>query len=197
MQTGTEHDEVESVEPTTTGTSGEDYALKVVLVYQDDQTRQWAKEVYNRVRQLVGDDCLHTTWWNIRDLNQPSVLAGAVSNTRQSDVIVVAIRSTAGLPLAFYHWTDSWLDHRPGKPGALVALVGQPQAESDSTRDYLRNLSRRGRLDFMVQERTWSATHSSLEPESNHGASAPTGALTRNAAASDAEPSRRHRRIYE
>ncbi len=154
-----------------TANTGERYALKVVLVYHDELTRRWAGEVDTRVRQLVGEDSLQATWWNIREMNQPEVLAAATDTALESDVIVVAIRAGVELPLAFYYWTDAWLPRRASASGALVALVGLPEHSrqaADEIRAYLRALCRRGQLDFIMEERRLPETSKGLSLEPAH-----------------------------
>jgi hypothetical protein len=156
-----------------------DYALNVVLVYQDQPTREWAEEVCGRVARLVGDQSIRPSWWNVHELNQPATLADAVSKTMRSDVIVVAIRAGEDLPFAFYLWADMWLPHARRESGALVALIGLPDrshAHTDRAREYLLDLSRRGGLDFLVQERKLPAAPASIAPERLAG-SDPAGAL--------------------
>jgi hypothetical protein len=126
------------------------------VLYQDDQTRQWAGEVHTLARKLVGRNSLSTTWWNIQVLNEPAVLAGAVSTAMHSDMIIIAMQADAELPLAFYYWADAWLPHRHREPGALLALLGfsdRFQGKPERIREYLRTLSHRGGLDFMFHER--------------------------------------------
>jgi hypothetical protein len=133
------------------------YALKLCVLYQDDQTRRWAHEVHALSRKLVGRNSLSATWWNLQLLSEPAVLAGAVSTAMHSDIIIIAIRTNAELPLAFYYWVDAWLPHRYQEPGALLALLGQseePQSKPERIREYLRTLSHRGGLDFMFDERS-------------------------------------------
>ncbi|HVM47372.1 MAG TPA: hypothetical protein VMU04_05060 [Candidatus Acidoferrum sp.] len=142
--------------PTARGDTSQDYVLKLSALYHDDQTREWAQDVYRLARQLVGKQSVRATWWNIGDLNEPAVLAGAVSKAMHSDVIVVSMRADSGLPLAFYYWADAWLPHRVHAPGALVGLIGvadHAHTKSDRTREYLRILSRRGGLEFLCDER--------------------------------------------
>jgi hypothetical protein len=125
-------------------------------VYEDAVARQWAGEVFERVAQLVGKDALRSTWWKMSDLNQPAVLAGAVSTAMRADVIVVAIHAAEGFPLPFYVWVDSWLPHHRQKPAALVALIGMPERPNlqlDGARDYLRAVARQGQLDFLSEDR--------------------------------------------
>ena len=136
--------------------------LKLCVLYHDEQLRHWAQDVHTLARKLVGKTSLTATWWNIQLLNEPAVLAGAVSTAMHSDVIVLAIRAEAELPLAFYYWADAWLPHRYGEPGALLALLAvpeQPQAKAERTREYLRTISHRGGLDFLYDERRLPAAN--------------------------------------
>src|SRR5512135_1759955 len=94
------------------GTTTADPALNVTVLYEDGPTRSWAGEVCARVAELVGKDALHSTWWRLSDLDEPAVLAGAVSTTLRADVIVIAVRATEGFPLPFYVWVDSWLPYK-------------------------------------------------------------------------------------
>jgi len=133
-----------------------DTGLGVVVIYQDEPMRQWALEVCGRVAALVGTHALNSRWWKLEDLSQPAVLAGAVSTALRADVLMVAVRATEGFPLPFYVWVDSWLPHRSLGEGALVALITLPERPSlsmDRGHEYLRAVARRGRLDFLLEER--------------------------------------------
>src|SRR6266571_3642093 len=92
--------------------------LNVVLVYEEAETRQWAREVYERVSKFAGAGKVRATWWKIGELNQPGVLAGAVSMAMRAKLIVVATRGAEGLPLPFYVWVNGWLPHRFSAAGA-------------------------------------------------------------------------------
>ena len=128
------------------------YGLNITIVYEDAATRKWAREVYERAANLAGTDAVRATWWKITDLSEPGVLAGAVSTAMRSDVILVAGRAAEGLPLPFYVWVNSWLTHRVPRAGAVVALLGTPAAQSSHSgrvTDYLREVARQGKMDFV------------------------------------------------
>jgi hypothetical protein len=146
---------VASLEKLVTGLPNAEYVMSVTVVYDDSQTRKWAGEVYQRIESILGTKAVRGTWWNIADLGEPGVLAGAVSTAIRSDMILVAVRSSEGLPLPFYFWVNSWLPHRVNGGGALVALLGAPittNAESGRLRKYLRTVARRARMDLLVDE---------------------------------------------
>jgi hypothetical protein len=136
--------------------SGGEYALSLAVWYHDEPTLSWAGEVYQRVRQLAGKGAVRSTWWNINSMNEPGIMAGAVSAAAAADVMVIATRAARELPLAFYAWADAWLPRRQEGLGALVALIGQPgepSTHSAAAEAFLRAMARRARLDFLVEKR--------------------------------------------
>lgn len=133
-----------------------EYELNITVVYEDGADRKWAGEVYQSVEAMAGAKAVRCTWWKLGDLVQPGVLAGAVSKAMHSDMIVLAVRGSEGLPLPFYFWVNSWLPHRIPGAGALVALLGKPNrrnAEAGRLRKYLRTVARRARMDLLMAER--------------------------------------------
>lgn len=146
-----------SLEKLVTGLPTAEYELNATIIYDDTQTRDWAGDVYQRVGSVAGQKAVRGTWWKLSDLAEPGVLAGAVSTAMRSDLIVVAVQSSEGLPLPFYFWVNSWLPHRVKGGGALIALLGAPfprNAESGRLQKFLRTVARRARMDLMVAERT-------------------------------------------
>ena len=125
----------------------------VMVVYQDAHTRKWATNFYPaKVKGCAEVKC---TWWNLNDLSEPGVLAGAVSTAIRADVIVVAVLTGTGLPLPFYVWVDSWLPHRKLTEGKLIALVGLAKERKNKDNDgrtYLREMARQGHLNLVEKE---------------------------------------------
>lgn len=125
----------------------------VMVVYQDAHTRRWATNFYPA--KVRGGDEVKCTWWNLHDLSEPGVLAGAVSTAIRADVIVVAVLTGTGLPLPFYVWVDSWLPHRKLTEGKLIALVGlarERKTKEVSGRSYLREMARQGHLNLIEKD---------------------------------------------
>jgi hypothetical protein len=132
------------------------YALNLTILYEEAHSRNWARAVVNRVEKVVGSRAVRCTWWSMADLYHPGVLAGAVSKAMRADLIVVAARQAGGVPLPFYIWVNSWLPLRFQRNGALVDLLGRPEARdrrTDRMQKYLRSVARRGRLDLLLEER--------------------------------------------
>jgi hypothetical protein len=134
-----------------------EYAISVTVVYDHAQTRKWAGEIFQRLEAVLGSKAVRGTWWNVTGLGEPGVLAGAVSKAMHADMIILAVKSSEGLPLPFYFWVNSWLPHRTLGTGALVALLGEEaprNRESGRLRKFLRAVAKRARMDLLVAERT-------------------------------------------
>jgi hypothetical protein len=126
----------------------------LVFVYEDTQTRKWAREIFDCVNPKVRASA-RTTWWKLSDLREAGVLAVAVSTAMRAEVVVVCTRAAESLPLQFYVWVESWLPHRHPMSGALVALLGVPRPPSPPSgrvREYLRALAQEGRMEFVLEE---------------------------------------------
>ncbi len=130
--------------------------LNITVVYEDPSLQEWARGVCDRVTVLVGPEAVRCIWWNLGDLGEPAVLAGAVSTALRADIIIIAVHAAEGFPLPFYVWVDSWLPHRPQGAGALVGLVAFSECLSppmDRAREYLQMVAREARIDFVFEER--------------------------------------------
>ena len=130
-------------------------ALNVVFIYEDADSREWARNINERVCQLVGSHPVRPTWWKLSNLCEPGVLAAAVSTTMRADVIVLAVKTEEGLPLPFYAWVNNWLPHRLQGSGLLIALLGssvEPTSRSGRIGDYLRAVAKQANLTFLLAQ---------------------------------------------
>ncbi len=136
--------------------AGTGVALNLTVVYEDADTRKWAREIYDRTSKLTGPQGVRATWWRISDLSAPGVLAGAVSTAMRADAIVIATRATHGLPLPFYVWVKAWLRNRLSPSGTLVALIGENQESNvkrGGVKEFLQATANAARLEFVNQEK--------------------------------------------
>jgi hypothetical protein len=131
-------------------------ALNVTAVYQDMWGREWARELWLRVTQLMGNDAITNTSWSLMELDRPEIFSEAVSAATLADVLVVSIHASEQLPPRLCAWFDAWVPRRQRQEGALIALLGmtagQPDGPSKQAEEYLRAVARRGRLDFLLRE---------------------------------------------
>jgi len=116
---------IASLEKLITGLPAAQYLMNITVVYEESQTHKWAGNVYQTIETTLGPEAVRGSWWKLADLDQPGVLAGAVSKAMRSDMVIVSVRGSEGLPLFFYYWVNSWLPHRVGGIGALVALLAR------------------------------------------------------------------------
>ncbi len=147
--------------------------INVVVIYENAATCQWARERCEQMFRPVSRRNVHTTWWNLNELGEPAVLAGAVSKAMRANVIVVAIRATEGFPLPFYVWAGTWLPHRMLDSGTLVALIASPQTPGlrrNRAADYFRALAARARMDCQITERNLL-----IQAPANSGEETPEG----------------------
>jgi hypothetical protein len=146
-------------------------ALNAVFLYEDDETREWARAAYERLCGLAGEHPVRATWWKLNNLFEPGVLAAAVSTAMRAGVVVVAVRAEEGLPLPFYTWVNNWLPHRIHAGGVLVALVGASEqrttTRSGRVGDYLRTVARQGHLNFLLARNKLSRATLAAQPAIN------------------------------
>jgi len=134
----------------------DEYEANLALVYQDQTTLACASQVRNRLAELVGEDAIQCTEWNINDLKVPSIYSQGVAALARADVIVVSLYEAERLPSVFYLWVNLWLQVRSGRPGALASLVvpnDQPGQRSLETRRYLCAVASQGRLELLECKR--------------------------------------------
>jgi hypothetical protein len=128
--------------------------LRALFVYEDAVTQMWAGEICRQAKDLVSPDSFQATWWKLEELQQPAVLAGAVSEAMRADLIVLSTHSSEGLPLPFYYWVNSWLPHRITR-GLLIGLLGisnRTLRHTGRLRQYLRAVARNAPLDLILRE---------------------------------------------
>jgi len=156
MRRRSDANQLGSLEKLVTGLPASECAMEITVVYDEAQTHAWAVEVYQKMQRILGAQAVRGTWWNVADLAEPGVLAGAVSKAIRSDLVVVAVSCSEGLPLPFYFWVNAWLPHRGNGLGALVALLAAPvhkTSQSGRLKRYLQSVARRARMDWIVGER--------------------------------------------
>lgn len=152
-------------------TSPCELVTNALVIYEDNATHAWAEAT---LKKFTGNTraTWKTTWWRLSDLDQPGVLAGAVSSTMRAHLIIVAVRNGGNFPLPFYIWANSWMPHRTIR-GSLVGLIGT--AGGSRARDYLLAVARQTGLRASIEERD-------LGPEQTDGSARRQGFARRSTA---------------
>jgi hypothetical protein len=129
--------------------------LHVVVVYQDTPTLKWAKQVCRSLEVAAGSRLVRCTWWNLAELTQAAVFAGAVSTAMRSEVVVAALPAMDRPPLSLCLWVNAWMQHRRAPGGALIGLVrlSAKGPRVNGTQNYLRSVAREGGLNLLMEER--------------------------------------------
>jgi hypothetical protein len=129
-----------------------DFALNVAIIYQGVGTLDWAMQVVDHAAQPLTLEAVRSTAWSVSDLDDPRVLQEAVASAIRADAVVVSVRADGMLPQNLCSWIESWLPQRSQPTGALVALIGISEEsifQSCMTLEYLGDIARDGRLDFL------------------------------------------------
>jgi len=166
-----------------------EYVLTVTIVYEDPMTRKWAAVMEGLLTQLVGKESTRTDSWRISDLARPEVLVEAVQSAARADVVLVAVSAAEELPPDLCVWIDAWLPRHAGCTGALVAMIGVPEAASRRVarvQEYFQAVARKGRLGFFPHKRRLPAP--SRVPFDREATAEEAGART----AAPAEPGSAH-----
>jgi hypothetical protein len=133
-----------------------EYALRIAGVYQDSLTCDWVLQICRQAADLAGEKHVQSAWHSTHSLGDPGILADAIRAAVAADLIVVSVHAAAQLPMGLCVWVEGWLPRRNLRDGALVALVGAaepPSPQALRALDYLQGVARKGRLDFIPQER--------------------------------------------
>ncbi len=138
-----------------------EHILNFALVYQDMPTRQWTGRISERMSEMAGGDAIRYTEWKIGDLMQAERFADGVAALATADAIVISLHAAERLPAVFYLWVNLWLLNRTGRPGALIALVVQPDGPNSGsveTRRYFHAVAAQGAMELFIQEGDASGT---------------------------------------
>lgn len=131
--------------------------INVTFLYEEPDTRSWARDAYERICLEHGAANVRATWWKMNDLTVPGVLAGAVSTAMRADVVLIAATGSEGLPLPFYFWINAWAPHRTQAGGKISAILGAPDetgARTGRVADYLKAVADQTGMEFQLAERS-------------------------------------------
>jgi hypothetical protein len=153
-----------------------DTPLKVIIVHENTTSGLHAanmlQEIATRLKEQLGIEVdpweVCSRVWRFDWLQNPKLCEQAVSESINSDMIIIATESCTELPAAVRSWIESVLPRKQGA-AALVALLGTkdglPSGELPSAR-YLRQLANHYQVDFLCQAPDPPATDKAcVEPE--------------------------------
>jgi hypothetical protein len=131
-------------------------ALRVVVLFEDQVTQRWTRELWGRVDHLIGSGEVCREVWRISDLARTDDFADAVKAATKAHVLLVSFRDEGELPSHLREWIEAWVPHRTTSGGAMVALIAVQaplNAVAGHAYTYLASVARRAGMDFLPHER--------------------------------------------
>jgi len=128
------------------------FPFDLVVGYADNVTRNRALVLYDRLaQQLLDEYDFQCAWWKFDHLRDESLLAQAIDDAAEANMIMLSISARSDLPPVAKTWIEGWASNKiPGK-SALVALVdmaGQPAQAPCPVQSYLQQVARRASMDL-------------------------------------------------
>ena len=127
--------------------------VAAVAAYEDAHTDERVNEFCRNLGRHLGEKCeIVQQMWLFNELRIPQLRAIAAGEAAQADVVIVSAHHAQSFPSEVKDWIELWLGHKESRPGVLLALF-DPAYQGDSTalQTYLKEVSRRGKKEFLVQ----------------------------------------------
>ena len=137
--------------------------VTLFVLYEDDQTSvQAASAETELVRRLGGRAALKSSWWKLRFLTHPRVMALATESLQNADVVLLSVSVGSELPLMVKGWLEMELGDQGRHPCAVLALLEKGNAalrQPSPAHAFLSVVAQSGGRSFLHQ-----ATASVLSP---------------------------------
>ena len=127
--------------------------LAAMAAYEDAHTEARVNEFCRGLGRNLGEQCkIIQQMWLFNELRIPQLRAIAAKEAAQADLVIISVHHAQSFPTEVKDWIGLWLGQKESRPGVLLALF-DPVYQGDSTalQTYLKELSRRGKKEFLVQ----------------------------------------------
>ena len=127
--------------------------LAAVAAYEDAHTEARVNEFCRSLGRHLGQQCeISQQMWLFNELRIPQLRAIAAKEAARADLVIFSAHHAQTFPAEVKDWTELWLRQKDSRPGVLLALF-DPVYQGDSTalQTYLKEVSRRGKKEFLVQ----------------------------------------------
>jgi hypothetical protein len=146
-----------------TGSPGEVLPpINTLIAYEDQFARDHTLQVFGHLIPKFRSELeFSQSWWGFYFLHDPILARQAAREAVTADMIVFSTRSGAELPGAIRQWTESWVNRRQRRFGAIVGLHWLPSATAvpSPCEEYLREVARRADMDYLQPEDTFAYQH--------------------------------------
>jgi hypothetical protein len=127
--------------------------LAVLATFEDSVSGMRVKEFCQGLSRKLGQRCqiVEHVWvfstFRLRELQEI-----AAEEASEADLIIISVHQAKDLPDEVKGWIDLWLRRKSPLRAVLVALLDAPyEGASGSTEAYLKEVARRGGMEFLVQ----------------------------------------------
>jgi len=127
-------------------------ACKLVALSEDESGRERAKKFCNALMDRFWTQYeFEVSWFTFADLADMKRSTASAHEAGQTDMVIVACSAESQMPTDVQLWVEQWIAHRSDREGCLVGLVESPANLCSGRETYLRNVARRGGLDFLTE----------------------------------------------
>lgn len=128
--------------------------LKLVGLYQDPTTRDWADQLTELARTQGGESGVKSAYWRLDLMSDPELFAQAVAAAADANLLILAAYAHTELPREVKRWVAACVASTRSGPRALVALLGKRAFDEEPfpTAEYLAAVAETSGLDYFVRE---------------------------------------------
>jgi len=127
--------------------------LVLLATFEDSVTGKRVKDFCQGLSRNLGQRCqiIEHVWlfstFRLRELQEI-----AAEEASASDLVILSVHQAEDLPDEVKSWIELWLSHKGARPAVLLALLDPAHEEVPGpTQAYLRDVARRGGMDFLVE----------------------------------------------
>lgn len=127
--------------------------VAAVAASEDSRTDARVNEFCKNLAQNLGLKTeLNKQLWLLSELRLPQLRAIAAGEAAQADLIIISVHHAERLPVEVEAWIELWVGQKNSRPSVLLALFDPVyQGVSSTMQAYLREIARKGRMEFFVQ----------------------------------------------
>ena len=122
-------------------------------MYEDFVAGRRAGDTCSFLMSQLGDEFeFRSEMWKFEILRKPELVEIAAAEALEADVIIVAARGAAPLPLEVTKWIDRWLPLRAERSGALIAQIEASlilKRAGTPVYAYLKKVAATAKMDFL------------------------------------------------
>ena len=127
--------------------------VAAVAAYEDSHTDARVEEFCRTLSRHLGAGCEVTRqMWLLNELRAAPLRAIAAAEAARADLIIISVHHAQDFPAEVKSWINSWLGLKGKRPIVLLGLFDPVyQGDSTSLQAYLKGVSKRGKLECLVQ----------------------------------------------